>query len=82
MPSCWQTGSSSVSMPRASSEYGGCSVRKRISPRSSATWWALTTCEGGKDEQPNARILPWCTRSVRAESVSSASVRWSGRWTW
>jgi hypothetical protein len=75
MPSRAHVGNAEVSIPRASKEYGGCSVRNRCSPRRSATWWASTISAGGNAELPNARILPARTRSVSTERVSSMSVR-------
>jgi hypothetical protein len=69
-------------MPRASSEYGGCSVRNRYSPRRSATCCASTMPSAGNVDEPNARIFPARTRSVSAPRVSSTSVFGSGRWSW
>jgi hypothetical protein len=43
-------------MPRARSEYGGCSVRNRSSPRRSDTWCASTISSAGNVEQPNADL--------------------------
>ncbi len=82
MPYFWQTGSTSVSTPRTSSEYGGCSQTKRSRPRRSATHWASTICDGGKVELPKARILPARCRSDSAPRVSSMSQVGSGRWIW
>ncbi len=82
MPYRWATGSTSFSMPRLSSEYVGCSVRKRSSPRRSETHWASTISLAGKLDVPIARTLPARTRSVSADSVSSTSVSGSGRCTW
>jgi hypothetical protein len=39
-------------------EYGGCSVRKRASPRRSETHWASMISAGGRLEWPIARTLP------------------------
>lgn len=46
------TGSTSRSMPRASSEYGGCSATTRSRPRRSAVHWPSTIAEGSKVEVP------------------------------
>ena len=52
MPWRCAVGSTSSSMPRTSSEYGGCSVRKRSSRRSRAVHCASTICPAENDEEP------------------------------
>ena len=47
IPWRWQTGSTSASTPRTSSEYGGCSQTKRSRPRDSATHCAATISLAG-----------------------------------
>ena len=82
MPCRCAIGRTSTSMPRTSSEYGGCSVRKRWRFRSRATHCASTISPPENDDEPMYRILPCCTRSVSAPSVSSMSVPGTGRCSW
>ena len=58
-------------MPRLRTEYGGCSVRKRISPRAAATACASAMSSGGNVEQPNTRILLQRAASRAARMVAS-----------
>jgi hypothetical protein len=52
MPWRWAVGRTSSSMLRVSSEYGGCSVRKRSSPRSRAAHWASTIWLPEYEDEP------------------------------
>ena len=57
-------------------------MAKRSWPRRSEVQCASTTIQAGNVELPKYRILPACTRSLKAERVSSISVPGLGRWTW
>ena len=52
MPWRRAVGSTSASMPRTSSEYGGCSQTKRSRSRSRAAHWASTIREAGNVDEP------------------------------
>ena len=52
IPYSWHTGSTSASIPRTSSEYGGCSQTNRSRPRRSATHCASTISCAGNVELP------------------------------
>ena len=52
MPYFWHIGSTSFSMERTNTEYGGCSVTKRSRERRSDTHCASTISWAGKVELP------------------------------
>ncbi len=52
MPWRCAAGSTSSSATRTSSEYGGCSVRKRSRRRSRATHWASAICDPENEDEP------------------------------
>ncbi len=69
-------------MPRASTEYGGCSLVGSATPRAVAVSSASRSWTAENVEVPMARTLPAATSSPSTSSVSPIGVSGSGRCSW